>query len=1102
MDKRIQKLTPEQRALLLQRLQKARTEVTSEIQPRPKGNEPLPLSFAQQRIWLHERIAASGSLYLVPLAMRLRGTVNREALAQSLQEIVRRHEALRTTIVSIDGQPRQVIAAPFALPLAFVAVPAEQTEVAFLQMLQEEACRPFDLARGPLLRATLFRLGPQEHVFLLSLHHIVCDGWSRGVLFRELTALYEAYSRGQPSPLAELPLQYADFALWQRRQTEVFEQHLTYWRQHLLGAPVQLQLPTDRPRSPVQTFAGARQPIHLATSEVEALKRLGQQEDCTLFMILLTAFTVLLSRYTSQEDVVIGVPIANRNRTELEHMIGFFVNTLVLRSDLRNGPTVRQLLRRIRENALGAFAHQDLPFERLVEVFSTQRNVGHAPLFQVAFVLQNAPMTPLALAGLTLEPFEIDIGVALFDLTLALIETEQGLTGYFEYNRDLFSAATMARMVEHWHVLLLGLLAAPERSIATLPLLTPAEQRQLILEGQVHHVAYAHACIHQMFEQQVARTPDTVAVTFGQEQMTYQALNQRANQLARYLQERGVGPEIPVGVCCERSLEMLIAMLGILKAGGAYVPLDPAYPRARLEFMLADTGISLVLTLEHLQQYVPDVHITTLCLDTHWPEIGQASTTNVQSEVGGAHLAYIIYTSGSTGNPKGVLIQHEGVVAFCAGNTEIVGITRSDRILQYSTINFDAAVEEIFSALYVGATLCLAPPDLVPGEPLAQFIRKQGITKFTAPPSLLAILSTALPSVRLVLSAGEVCTEEIARRWAAEHQLANIYGPTEITVAATCAPRVSGESKPTIGRVLPYKRLYVIDANVQLVPSGTPGELCIGGLGVARGYLHLPALTAERFIPDPFSSEPGARLYRTGDLVRLLPNGEIDFLGRLDHQVKLRGYRIELGEIETMLLQHEAVRECLVTVHDESSGDKRLVAYLTIRHEPCPSASELRHFLRERLPDYMLPAVFVHLEAFPLNSNGKVDRAALPDPMISHLSLTQSPEPPQYEQERLIATLWQEILGMEQVGVHDTFFDLGGHSLSLVQLQERLQTTFHQNIQLLDLFKYPTIRSFADFLQQREVQSQSPTTERAEQLQAGKIRRQQRLASSQENHAL
>lgn len=1099
MDERIHRLTPEQKALLLQRLQSARTRADQSIQPSRRGNEPLSLSFAQQRLWLHERISASGSLYPVPLAMRLTGPLNRTALERSLQEIVRRHEALRTTFVSIDGEPRQVIAAPYPLSIALVVVPGEQKEAEWLQLLQVESSRPFDLAQGPLVRATLFQLGSQEHVFLLVLHHIVCDGWSRGVLFHELTVLYEAYSHDKLSPLPELPLQYADFTLWQRQQAEVFEQHLSYWRQQLMGVPAQLQLPTDMPRPPVQTFAGARQQIQLGAPVVAALQQLGQQEDCTLFMILLAAFLVLLYRYTGQEDLVVGVPIANRNRAEIEQLIGFFVNTLVMRTHLGGSPTLRQLLGRVREGALGAFAHQDMPFERLVEVFSTQRNLSHSPLFQVAFVLQNAPMVPLALSGLTLEPFEVDTEVALFDLTLALAETEQGLTGYFEYNRDLFTAATIERMAEHWHVLLMGVLAQPDQSITTLPLLSAAEQRQLVVDWNDRRETYPHACIHEVFEWQVARTPDVLAATFEQGQLTYRELNQRANQLAHYLQRHGTGPEIPVGIFCERSLEMLIGILAILKAGGAYVPLDPGYPPSRLKLMLTDARVPLVLTLEHVLERLPQGDFTPLCLDTRRSEINRESTANVESKVGRANLAYIMYTSGSTGKPKGVLIQHEGVVAFCTTFASLFGIVGADRVVQNSTINFDAAVEEVFSPLFVGATICLPPVHLPPVEPLLQFLREQAISVFTAPPSLLALLPTDLPEMRLVVSAGEVCTQEIARRWTVGHRLANVYGPTETTVVATCSAQVGGECKPTIGGIFPNKRGYVVDANLQLVPPGVPGELCIGGLGLSRGYLQHPALTAEKFVPDPFSAEPGARLYRTGDLVRYLPNGELDFLGRFDHQVKLRGYRIELGEIETVLLQHEAVRECVVIVQGDAGVAPRLVAYLTTTEEPCPPASEFRRFLQARLPDYMLPAVFVPLKTFPLNLNGKIDRSALPDPATGQLAFTRTYTAPQHEQERLIAGVWQEVLGLARVDVHDSFFDLGGHSLLMARLQESLQAALDRDFTLLDLFKYPTVSSFASFLNEQETQHSPNTTERAAQSQAGKARMRRRLASSREH---
>jgi amino acid adenylation domain-containing protein len=1039
-----------------------------------EGN--LPLSFAQQRLWFLDQMEPGNSLYNIPGAVRLKGSLNVAALEQSFNEIVRRHEVLRTNFKTVDGQPVQVIASTLTLRLPILDLQHlsnNEREAEVLRLADQEVQQPFDLANSPLLRITLVRLDEAEYVALLTMHHIVFDAWSTSVLVQELTTLYEAFSTGKPSPLPELPIQYADFAAWQRQwlQGEVLDTHLSYWQKQLSGNLPVLQLPVDRPRPRVQTFRGARYSFSLPTNLTEALKTLSQNEEVTLFMTLLAAFKTLLYRYTFQEDILVGSPIANRNRTETEPLIGFFVNTLVLRSDLSGNPTFRELLRRVRQMTWDAYHHQDLPFEKLVEELQPERDLSYSPLFQVKFMLENAPKVDLKLSGLTLSFLNAENLTAKLDLSLDMHETADGLMGVFEYNTDIFDGATINRMVEHFHSLLSGIVNNPEQRLCELPLLTEAQRHQLLVEWNDTQIEYSQdQCFHQLFEAQVAQTPDAVAVVFQDEQLTYRELNQRANQLAHYLQKLGVKPEVIVGICVERSLEMIVGVLGILKAGGAYLPLDPTYPAERLAFMLSDSQVPVLLTTQMFVTELPQNRAQVICLDADWTKIARESEQNLNSGVTVQNLAYLIYTSGSTGTPKGVLVTHEGLGNLTEDKIRKCKVQPDSRILQFFSLSFDASIPELVMALGSGAALYLGTQaDLLPGPALMQLLREQAITHITLPPSALAVLpNEELPALQMVLVGGEAPSGELIAQWSKGRLFINAYGPTETTVNASMVEcGNSGQALPTV-RPAANKQLYILDQHLQPVPLGVPGELHIAGVGLARGYLNRPEKTAETFIPNPFSDEAGSRLYKTGDLACYLSDGHIKLLGRLDHQVKIRGFRIEPGEIEALLNQHFGVRESVVIVREEQPGDKRLVAYVVSDAEHILTIGDLRRLIEEKLPKYMMPAAFVTLDVLPLNPNGKVDRFALPAPDTARPELEAAFVPPRTSTEQVLAEIFTDVLEVEQVGVYDNFFELGGHSLLATQLVAQLLKTFEVEVTVIDLFEAPTVAGLAERMEKMQ----------------------------------
>jgi amino acid adenylation domain-containing protein/non-ribosomal peptide synthase protein (TIGR01720 family) len=864
------------------------------------------------------------------------------ALEQTLNEIARRHEILRTTFGAVDGRPIQIIAPELILMLPIVdlqELPEAEQEAETRRLAAREARQSFDLARGPLWRVALLQLEQDHHVVLFTMHHIISDGWSMSVLIREVGALYQAFANSSPSPLTELPIQYADFAYWQRQwlQGEVLEQQLSYWKQQLADIPPILELPTDRPRPVVQTFHGRAQYVTLSKELSGALKELSQREGVTLFMTFLAAFKILLHRYTGRDDILVGTAVANRNRAEIEQLIGFFVNTLVLRTDLSGNPSFQELLGRVREITLGAYAHQDLPFEKLVSELQPERNTSHAPLVQVAFQLQNAySQEAFEHPGITLRSLEVASETAKFDLTLSMLEAADRVSGTLEYNTDLFNDTTITRMLRHFQTLLEGIVANPEQRSSDLPLLTEAELKQLLVDWNDTGTDHAQGqCIHELFEAQVERMPDAVALTFEDSWLTYLELNRRANQLGHHLQNLGVGPEVLVGICVERSLEMVIGLLGVLKAGGAYIPIDPTYPQERLALMLEETQAPVLLTQQSLLERLPDYQGRMICLDTEMEDISKQSEENPQSGVTPENLAYVIFTSGSTGRPKGTLLQHRGLCNFITANIRNMSIRAESCVLQFASFSFDASVAEIFTALLAGAKLCLVKREtLLSGSGLIEFLQEQAVTAAILPPSMLGVLPIkGLPGLRTVISAGESCPAEMAARWASGRRFINAYGPTEASVGPTwyLIENASKEVKSIpIGRPIENIKVYLLDRNLRPVPVGVAGQLHIGGVGLARGYLNRAELTAEKFIPDPFNQQGGARLYQTGDLARYLPDGNLEYLGRLDHQVKIRGYRIELEEIQTALKNHSLIEEALVTANPDQN---QVIAYYTAQSQ-------------------------------------------------------------------------------------------------------------------------------------------------------------------------
>jgi amino acid adenylation domain-containing protein len=1136
--------------------------------PLVSRSQPLMLSFAQERLWFLNQFESQQSAYNIFDAWELVGPLEVSVLKQAMTEIVRRHEILRTTYKVHDNEPVQVIAEASSAMLAFELI-EYNSDIATL--MSQEAEEAFDLETGPLVRVKVVRLAAERHLLLITVHHIAYDGWSVGILMNELTTLYETFlntsrlsvspprprlrkgerakerksetasakgregerargllrkdndngrlsvspprplapspHRRSPSPLAPLPLQYADFAQWQRKQLsgEALEKGLEYWKQQLSGAVPLLELPTDYPRPKILGTAARLEFFELSPSLTNKLKRLSQQSGSTLFMTLLAAFNVLLYRYSGEQDIVIGSPIANRHRSDIESLIGFFVNTLVLRHQLDGEMSFSELLANVRQSALEAYAHQEIPFEKVVEALQPERNMSYAPIFQVMFSLQNTPSSTLSMTGVTLKRLSRDVVPAQFDLILEMEQDNEandtlpaeGLRGAFEYNTELFEAATIQRMAGHFVKLLESITANPEQALDKLHLLSFEEQYKLLVEWNQTESPYRHeATIHELFEEQVERSPNAIAVVCKGQSLTYQELNQRANQLAHHLQGLGIGPDILVGLCMERELSLVIAMLAILKAGGAYLPLDPSYPPERLSFMVENAQLSFLLTQEQLLGVIPGTSSDressilrsvngkhylaplVICIDRDWPEIAQQRKDNPMTRVMADNLAYVIYTSGSTGKPKGVLVRHQGLVNHSLGMASRYGLRATDRVLQFASLSFDVAAEEFYPTWLSGAAVILRPDELGSMKAFGRLIEQERLTVLNLSSSYwhewvheLTRSEQAIPApLRLMIVGSEKVAYERVADWLALSGAANVrwfnaYGPSETTITATLyeldtTQKINRSSHAPrelpIGRPIPNTKLYLLDKQHHPVPIGVPGELYIGGDGLARGYLRAPTLTKERFIKNPFGA---GRLYRTGDLTRYLPDGNLEFLGRVDHQVKIRGFRIELGEIEARLLQHPIVREGVVIVWEDIPGEPRLVAYFTASQQQEPTQKQWKIFFSQLLPHYMLPSAVIRLDSLPLMPNGKVNRRGLPAPSFSN---EQQFVAPQTAMQQQLADLWGEILRVTRIGIHDNFFALGGHSLLATQVVSRLADITQVELSVRNLFEAPTIAELAE----------------------------------------
>jgi len=1044
------KLSPAKQALLEKRLRMAGKRDAGEM-ARRVDRASSPLSFAQQRLWFLDQLEGAGTAsYNVLCVWQLQGSLDAFALHRSLEEIVQRHEALRTVFADKDGKPMQRVLPEAALHLPLISLenltPAEREPEA-LRLAREEGGRGFDLAKGPLLRTQLLRLAEREHVLILNLHHIVSDGWSIGVLTRELAALYEAFRAGRPSPLPALPIQYPDFADWQRQhlQGDVLARQLAYWKKQLSGRLPVLQLPSDRPRPALPSYRGEMIEFRLPQRLAEGLRALCRREGVTLFMAVLTAFKILLYRLTGQGDLLVGTPIAGRNRSGIEGLIGFFVNTLVLRTSVSGTDTYAELLKRVQQTCLDAYDHQELPYEKLVEELQPERDLSLPPLFNVMFAVQNAPMPPLRLSDLVLTPIEVSNGTVKFDLFLSVTELADGLAVIVEYSTDLFEARRMQRLCDQFRRLLEAVAAEPGRRVRDLPLLSSEERHQLLREwNDVGKIEQEPLCLHELFERQAALTPGRTALVCGTERTTYRELNDRADQLAARLRALGIGPERLVAVRMERTPEMAAALLGILKAGGAYVPLDPDYPQERQDYILEDSNASVLLTGEEL-----------ILLEERSPAQEDESSF---SAVTPAHRAYVIYTSGSTGRPKGVEIEHRSAFVMVEWARRIFEEEELQGVLASTSLCFDLSVFELFVPLASGGTVILAPNALhLPDLPAAGEVTLLN----TVPSAVKELLrQNALPrSVRVVNLAGEPLPYELVRQLYAlgVEKVYNLYGPSEDTTYSTFALMERDARPPVpIGRPIAGTQAYVLDKDGCPLPAGVPGELHLAGDGLARGYLNRPELTAERFVPNPFAEEPDARMYRTGDLVRYREDGTLDYLGRLDHQVKIRGFRIELGEIENALLGHPLVREAIVMARPDGAGEQQLAAYVATDAEEGSVVPALRSHLQERVPEYMIPSAFLTFTAFPLTPNGKIDRQALLE-IQPQLRRTGGYVAPRTRAEWEMVRIWEDVLGVGPISVEDAFFLIGGESLRAVRVMSLIRQAFGVQLPLAALFRTPTV---------------------------------------------
>ena len=1094
-------LTNQKRDLLKLLLNKKGINLQTEtILPRP-NSEPAPLSFGQEQLWFLSQIQ-DNTTYNLPLALQISGSLNISVLEQVITEIVRRHEILRTNFQQIEGKNLQVIRPEINISLQVInldQITAKQQLQNVERLINQETDKIFNLSEDDLFQSTLYQLNQNSYILLLNMHHIISDGWSIGILLQELSTLYGAYLAGNKSPLPDLQIQYADYAIWQKEKftSEIREKQLNYWKQQLADIPPLLELPTDKPRPPIQSFRGGIWEFSINSNLSQKIRTLTQQSDATLFMTMLAAFVILLYRCSGQDDILIGSPMAGRNRQEIQSLIGYFVNTVVLRTKLTGNPNFREILNQVRQVATDAHNYQDIPYNQVVEALNPQRNLSYNPVFQILFDLQHSLTDKLQLPGLTLQPFLGEHSTSKFDLSLIIEDRGTELIGAWEYSSDLFTQEAISRITENFQTLLNGIVNNPETPINQLPIISAFEQQQILEKWNNTQQDYPESfCIHELFTQQVIKTPDAIAVKFGNQQLTYTQLNQKANQLANYLQNCGVTSEVLVGLYLERSLDILIAILAILKAGGAYLPLDPKYPQTRLTDILNDSQVSIILTQEKLLTSLSsplprgETPLTPyqgkiILLDTDLTIISQQNIETPISAIKPDNLAYVIYTSGSTGKPKGVMITHQNIVNHATSIIDKYQINSHDRILQFTTFIFDVAAEEIFPAWLSGATLIICPQEMVTNLiEFSQFLAQESLTVVNLPTPywqewVLEIdrkVSQIPDSLRLVITGSDQVLPEKLALWQKlvtekrqNIQWINAYGLTETTITSTVYQlpvnyQLNTTHSVPIGRPIANTEIYILDQNLQPVPIGIPGELHIGGAGLARGYLNRKQLTNEKFISNPISSSKSSRLYKTGDLARYLPDGNIEFLGRIDYQVKIRGFRIELGEIEAVLAQHPLVKSSAVIVREIQPRNKQLVAYV-VTEDHSNIQQDLRSFLKQNLPDYMLPAFFVRLAELPLTPTGKINRRALSALMLE-LNHEIDYILPRNPLEQKLAEIWCQVLGLEKVSVEENFFNLGGHSLATIQIISRIRETLKIDLPLQYLFTEPTIAGLTKIINQ------------------------------------
>ncbi len=1087
---RLEKLSPKQRKLL--ELRKAEKLKVPPLTWTDRSGR-LPLSFAQQRLWFLAQLSPDSATYNIPIALHVEGDLNREVFMRAVQEIVRRHEVLRTTYKIVDGEIWQQVGIPDALKTSEVDLSGLEEHERHAQAKRiagREAHQPFDLEQGPPVRVKLLRLQRAEHVVLVTMHHIASDAWSRSVFVREFGMLYQAFCAGKASPLPEMQLQYGDYAVWQREwlKGDLLDRQLDYWKQELADLrPLDWSDYRARPAGPSQR--GATMAFAVEKDLTEKLTGLSQHSGATLFMVVLAGFQVLLSKYTGQRDVVVGTAVANRKRVELEGLIGFFVNTLVLRADLNGNPSFQEVLKRVRKTTLGAYQNQDVPFEKLVHELQPERDANHSPFFQVMLVLQNAQMQELRLPGLRLSNFAVEADLAKFDLQLTLNETAEGLIGEVSYACDLYEPATIEQLLRHFRIVLEQMVADPEQRIGEFSLLVGAEREQLLAERVRVESGHPQRCVHELFEEQAARTPNAAAVIYEGESLQYGELNRRANQIAGYLKTRAVGPEVRVALCLERSLEMVEALLGVLKAGGAYVPLDPEYPLERLQFMLEDAQSKVLLTTRKLQKELFATRSEVVCIEDIREEITsdaevQARKREFPITAHPANAAYVIYTSGSTGRPKGVVVSHGNVMRLMEQTHGWFKFDRQDVWTLFHSYAFDFSVWELWGALLYGGRLVIVPYWVGrSAEDFLGLLVKERVTVLNQTPSAFQQLMRAEEArgieedlqLRLIIFGGEALEFQSLRPWLQRHaerpQLVNMYGITETTVHVTYQPVGLAEirdkaGKSRIGVPIADLHVLVLDADMQLVPVGVRGEIYVGGEGVARGYLNRPELTAERFVPNPYGKVAGERLYRSGDQASWRRDRSLDYFGRLDHQVKIRGFRVELGEIESALRDSCGVRQAAVVLRLVEGGDARLVAYVVPGSDTSESngssmsAAQLRESLKQQLPEYMLPSAFVLLNEIPLTANGKVDHKALPEPNLDDGSIGNTLRARNAEEEAL-CEIFAEVLKRERIGIEQNFFEAGGHSLIAAQTIARVRTVLGVELPLRALFEAPTVAGLA-----------------------------------------